>query len=77
MKDIFKEELDIHFDYDLNCGTSDLFILKDKITEFLETLNSNHVIVYGDINLAAALAAKQTKANSFISRLACVHLIPV
>ena len=60
MKDIFKEELDIHFDYDLNCGTSDVFILKDRITEFLECLNSTHVIVYGDTNstLAAALARK-------------------
>jgi UDP-N-acetylglucosamine 2-epimerase len=62
MKDIFKEELGIEFDYDLNCGTADVFMLKDNITTFFqEYLNPSHVIVYGDTNstLAAALAAKQ------------------
>jgi UDP-N-acetylglucosamine 2-epimerase (non-hydrolysing) len=62
MKGMFKEELDIEFDHDLNCGSADVFVLKDNITKcFRECLNPSYVIVYGDTNstLAAALAAKQ------------------
>jgi UDP-N-acetylglucosamine 2-epimerase (non-hydrolysing) len=60
MRDVFLKELNVKFDYDLMCGTSDLDILRKNICELLQTVRSKYVIVYGDTNttLAGALAAK-------------------
>jgi len=61
MKDIFLEQLDIVPDYDLQCGTSDISILKENIVRTLRKSRPSHVIVYGDTNssMAASLAARE------------------
>jgi UDP-N-acetylglucosamine 2-epimerase len=67
MKDVFSNELDVTFDYDLQADTSDVVILRDNIRGLLQRIRPTHVIVYGDTNstLAAALAAKDCGCQLF------------
>ncbi|HJT50188.1 MAG TPA: UDP-N-acetylglucosamine 2-epimerase (non-hydrolyzing) [Nitrososphaeraceae archaeon] len=60
MKDVFFNELNVKFDYDLQSNTSDVNVLREKIRNLLHSLKPSHVIVYGDTNstLAGAFAAK-------------------
>ena len=60
MRDVFSEELDVKFDYDLDSNTSDIAVLRKNIVKLLQKLRPSYVIVYGDTNstLAGALAAK-------------------
>lgn len=61
MKDIFLEQLGIFPDYDLQCGTSEIFVLKENIIRTLKNARPSHIVVYGDTNssMAASLAAKE------------------
>jgi len=60
MKDVFLDQLGIFPDFDLQCGTSDIPRLTEKIESTLRKNTPTHIIVYGDTNssMAAALAAK-------------------
>jgi UDP-N-acetylglucosamine 2-epimerase len=60
MRDVFLEELNVNFDYDLQSNSSDVGILRKNIRKLLNSLHTSYVIVYGDTNstLAGALAAK-------------------
>ena len=59
MKDVFLEQLEILPDFDLQCGTSDVSVLKENIVGTLKKTRPSHIIVYGDTNssMAASLAA--------------------
>jgi UDP-N-acetylglucosamine 2-epimerase len=61
MKDIFFDELGIKPDYDLECDTSQIGMLKDSMTRFMRSSNPEYVLVYGDTSssMAGALAAKE------------------
>ncbi|HEY7111020.1 MAG TPA: UDP-N-acetylglucosamine 2-epimerase (non-hydrolyzing) [Nitrososphaeraceae archaeon] len=61
MKDVFLEQLGIFPDFDLQCGTSEVSMLEQKIYDTLKKSKPNFLIVYGDTNssLAASLAAKK------------------
>ena len=61
MKDVFLEQLGIFPDIDLQCGTSDVSVLKANIIRSLRKTSPSHMIVYGDTNssLAASLAAQE------------------
>lgn len=61
MKDVFLEQLGIFPDFDLQCGTSDVLVLKENIIKTLNKAIPSHIIVYGDTNssLAASLAAEE------------------
>jgi len=61
MKDIFLDQLGIFPDFDLQCGTSDISFLKEKIISSLKNSRPSHIVVYGDTNssMAASLAAKE------------------
>jgi UDP-N-acetylglucosamine 2-epimerase len=61
MKDIFLEQLGIDPDFDLQCGTSEVSILKENIIATLKRARPSHIIVYGDTNssMAASLAAEE------------------
>jgi UDP-N-acetylglucosamine 2-epimerase (non-hydrolysing) len=67
MKDVFFEELEVKFDYDLESNTSDVSVLRENIRELLEKTRPSYVIVYGDTNstLAGALAAKDVNCKLF------------
>jgi UDP-N-acetylglucosamine 2-epimerase len=60
MRDVFLEDLNIKFDYDLQANTSDVDILRESIRKLLNKLHPSYVIVYGDTSstVAGALAAK-------------------
>ena len=61
MKDVFLEQLGILPDIDLQCGTSDVSVLKENIIKTLKKACPSHIIVYGDTNssMAASLAAQE------------------
>ena len=61
MKDVFLEQLDILPDFDLQCGTSDVSVLKENIVGTLKQTRPSYIIVYGDTNssMAASLAAEE------------------
>ncbi|MGA9744815.1 MAG: UDP-N-acetylglucosamine 2-epimerase (non-hydrolyzing) [Nitrososphaeraceae archaeon] len=61
MKDVFLEQLGIFPDIDLQCGTSDVSVLKANIIRRLRKTSPSHIIVYGDTNssMAASLAAQE------------------
>jgi UDP-N-acetylglucosamine 2-epimerase len=61
MKDIFLEQLGIFPDIDLQCGTSDIPFLQERIVRALKKSRPSHIVVYGDTNssMAASLAAKE------------------
>src|SRR5919198_1144126 len=65
MRDVFLNELNVKFDYDLQSNTSDVNILRNKIRNLLYALKPSYVLVYGDTNstLAAALAAKDVDSK--------------
>ena len=65
MKDIFFNELDSKADLDLRCNTSDVEILRQKITDLISALRPSIMVVYGDTNssLAGALTARDTKTR--------------
>jgi UDP-N-acetylglucosamine 2-epimerase len=60
MKDVFFQDLNIKFDHDLRCDTSDVTYLRESIRIFLKKVHPRCVIVYGDTatTVAGALAAK-------------------
>jgi UDP-N-acetylglucosamine 2-epimerase len=60
MRDVFFDELEVKFDYDLKSSTSDVNVLRKLIQKFLKDTRPKNVIIYGDTNssLAGALAAK-------------------
>jgi UDP-N-acetylglucosamine 2-epimerase len=60
MRDVFFEDLNIKFDYDLRCDTSDVALLRESIRNFLKKIQPLYIIVYGDTatTVAGALAAK-------------------
>lgn len=62
MRDVFFEDLDVKFDYDLVSNTSDVSALTENIQKFLTNIHPKYVIVYGDTNstLAGALATTIT-----------------
>jgi UDP-N-acetylglucosamine 2-epimerase len=61
MKDVFFDDLGITPDLDLNCSTSDVQQLKEKLLEFFKQARPEYVIVYGDTysTMAATLAAQE------------------
>lgn len=61
MKDVFLEQLGILPDFDLQCGISDVSVLKENIVGALKKTRPSYIIVYGDTNssMAAALAAEE------------------
>ena len=65
MKDVFLDELDVKFDYDLRANTSVVGILRYNIRRLLKDIQPSYVIVYGDTNttLAGALAAIDEKCK--------------
>jgi len=65
MKDIFFDELDSLADIDLQCKTSDVEMMTQKIFELLQNSKPSLLVVYGDTNstLAGALAAKRTNTK--------------
>src|SRR5215469_7268686 len=65
MRDVFFEELNINFDYDLQLNSSNVDILRSNIRKLLISLHPSFVIVYGDTNstLAGALAAKDVNCK--------------
>ncbi len=67
MKDIFTDELNITFDYDLRSNTSDILVLRENIRGLLQQIQPTHVLVYGDTNstVAGALAAKDCGCRLF------------
>ncbi len=69
MKDVFFQDLDIKFDHDLCCDTSNVTVLRESIRSFLKKMHPRCVIVYGDTatTVAGALAAKDL-------RLKLIHL---
>jgi UDP-N-acetylglucosamine 2-epimerase len=60
MKDVFFQDLNIQFDYDLRCDTSNVALLRESIRNFLKKMRPSCVVVYGDTatTLAGALASK-------------------
>jgi UDP-N-acetylglucosamine 2-epimerase len=62
MRDVFFDELEVKFDYDLKSSTSDVNALRKNIRKFLNETHPKNVIIYGDTNssMAGALAAKDT-----------------
>ena len=62
MKDVFLEQLEILPDFDLQCGTSDVSVLKENIVGTLKKTRPSHIIVYGDTNssMADSLAAGES-----------------
>jgi UDP-N-acetylglucosamine 2-epimerase len=67
MRDLFFEELNVKFDYDLASNTSDISVLRANIRELLQRIKPSYVIVYGDTNstVAGALAAKDMNCKVF------------
>ena len=67
MRDVFSNELDVKFDYNLDSNTSDIAVLRENIVKLLRKIRPSYVIVYGDTNstLAGALAAKDTNCKLF------------
>jgi UDP-GlcNAc3NAcA epimerase len=61
MKDVFLEQLGIVPDFDLQCGISDVSVLKENIVGTLKKTRPSYIIVYGDTNssMAASLAAEE------------------
>ena len=61
MKDVFLEQLGIVPDFDLQCGISDVSVLKEHIVGTLKKTRPSYIIVYGDTNssMAASLAAEE------------------
>jgi UDP-N-acetylglucosamine 2-epimerase len=61
MKDVFFDDLGIVPDLDLNCSTSDVPQLKQKLLGFFKNAKPEYVIVYGDTysTMAATLAAQE------------------
>jgi UDP-N-acetylglucosamine 2-epimerase len=61
MKEVFFEDLGVRPDYDLNCSTSDVPQLKQKLVEFLRLAKPQYVILYGDTfsTMAGTLAAQE------------------
>jgi UDP-N-acetylglucosamine 2-epimerase (non-hydrolysing) len=61
MKDVFLEQLGILPDFDLQCGISDVSVLKENIVGTLKKTRPSYIIVYGDTNssMAASLAAEE------------------
>ena len=62
MKDVFFDEFDSVPDIDLAVNSSDVMVIKSKISKLLLDVKPKFLIVYGDTNssLAGALAAKET-----------------
>jgi UDP-N-acetylglucosamine 2-epimerase len=60
MRDVFLKEFGVEFDHDLQCGTSDISVLRKGVRSYLESERPEYVIVYGDTasTMGAALAAK-------------------
>jgi UDP-N-acetylglucosamine 2-epimerase len=60
MKDVFFQDLNIQFDFDLRCDTSNVALLRESIRTFLKKMRPSCVVVYGDTatTLAGALASK-------------------
>ena len=54
MKDVFLEQLGIFPDIDLQCGTSDVSVLKENIVGTLKKTRPSYIIVYGDTNSSMA-----------------------
>ena len=50
MKDVFLEQLGILPDFDLQCGISDVSVLKENIVGTLKKIRPSYIIVYGDTN---------------------------
>jgi UDP-GlcNAc3NAcA epimerase len=77
MKDVFFEDLNIKFDYDLRCHTSNVAFLRESIRTFLKKIQPPYVVVYGDTatTLAGALAAKDLscKLIHFEAGLRCFN----
>ncbi|MGC2574037.1 MAG: UDP-N-acetylglucosamine 2-epimerase (non-hydrolyzing) [Candidatus Nitrosopolaris sp.] len=65
MRDVFFEQLNINFDYDLQLNSSNVDLLRSNIRKLLTNLHPSFVIVYGDTNstLAGALAAKDVNCK--------------
>jgi UDP-N-acetylglucosamine 2-epimerase len=65
MRDVFFDELNINFDYDLQSNSSDIDIMRSNIRKLLNSLHPLYVIVYGDTNstVAGALAAKDVNCK--------------
>ncbi len=60
MKDVFFDDLGIKPDYDLNCSTSDVPQIKQKLLDFFKLSKPRYLIVYGDTfsTMAGTLAAQ-------------------
>ena len=65
MKDIFIDELNVKPDFDLKCNSSDIDLMKNKVSPILKELQPEYVIIYGDTNssMAAALAAHEARSK--------------
>lgn len=61
MKDVFFDDLEIKPDHDLNCSTSDIPQIKQKLLDFLGESKPHYVILYGDTfsTMAGTLAAQE------------------
>lgn len=61
MKDVFFDDLGIKPDYDLNCSTSDVPQIKQKLLELFRVSKPHYVILYGDTfsTMAGTLAAQE------------------
>jgi UDP-N-acetylglucosamine 2-epimerase len=61
MKDIFFEDLGVKPDHDLNCSTSEVPHIKERLVSFLKSQMPQYLIVYGDTysTMAGTLAAQE------------------
>ena len=65
MKDIFIDELNVKPDYDFKCNSSDIELIRARVSPVLKELRPEYVIIYGDTNssMAAALAAQEAESK--------------